>query len=135
MLSQLTFAQRMDHLSRHRPARLTSRTITDPKRLLKALDGSGPLSAQFDLLEYSTRELCVAVPFGLQGKASCCLALSLPRAQEHRLVQAAEILSTRSTAVGSRSRRGLANLPAVPVPRRSRLGKPARERWEISDAS
>ncbi|WP_369384186.1 IclR family transcriptional regulator C-terminal domain-containing protein [Streptomyces sp. cg36] len=98
LLQQLDFEQRMDHLSRHRPARLTSRTITNHSDLFHALDGHGPHAAQFDLLEYSTAEVCVAVPLGVGGEAGC-VALSLPVAQGHRLLEAARILSSRSASL------------------------------------
>lgn len=98
LLAQLDFEGRMDHLSRRGTARLTSRTITDPKALFHALDAHGPQAAQFDLLEYSTHELCVAVPLGFAGQAGC-VALSLPVGQQHRLTEAARILSSRSTAL------------------------------------
>lgn len=56
LLAQLSHEERMDHLSRHRAARLTSRTITDPRTLFRDLDGRGPRAPQFDRQEYSTRE-------------------------------------------------------------------------------
>ncbi|MEV8536716.1 IclR family transcriptional regulator C-terminal domain-containing protein [Streptomyces sp. NPDC051211] len=101
LLAQLSYEQRMDHLSRHRAARLTSRTITDHRTLFHDLDGRGPRAPQFDRQEYSTREVCVAVPLPLylgNGQAEC-LALSLPVDQQHRLQEAAEILTTKSTTV------------------------------------
>ncbi len=98
LLAQLSYAERMDHLSRHRTARLTSRTITDHKTLFHDIDGRGPNAPQFDRQEYSTREVCVAIPLHGGGKADC-LALSLPVAQQHRLEEAARILSRKSNAV------------------------------------
>lgn len=98
LLQQLDFEQRMDHLSRHRPTRLTSRTITNHNDLFRALDGRGPHAAQYDLLEYSNAEICVAVPLGIGGEAGC-VALSLPVAQHHRLHEAARILSSRSASL------------------------------------
>ncbi|MFF4498789.1 IclR family transcriptional regulator domain-containing protein [Streptomyces sp. NPDC001546] len=98
LLQQLDFQQRMDHLSRHRPARLTSRTITNHSDLFRALDRRGPHAAQYDLLEYSNAEVCVAVPLGIGGEAGC-VALSLPVAQRHRLYEAARILSSRSASL------------------------------------
>ncbi|WP_190344862.1 IclR family transcriptional regulator C-terminal domain-containing protein [Streptomyces venezuelae] len=98
LLQQLDFEQRMDHLTRHRPARLTSRTITNHHELFHAIDGHGPHAAQFDLLEYSNDEVCVAVPLGIGGEAGC-VALSLPVAQRHRLLEAARILSSRSAGL------------------------------------
>ncbi|MEU2957173.1 IclR family transcriptional regulator domain-containing protein [Streptomyces xanthochromogenes] len=98
LLAQLDFDGRMDHLSRRQAVRLTSRTITDPKVLFRALDAYGPQAAQFDLLEYSNHELCVAVPLRFAGQVGC-VALSLPVGQSHRLTAAARILSSRSTAL------------------------------------
>ncbi len=98
LLSQLDFDQRMDHLSRHRPIALTQRTITNGAALFQNLDHHGPLAAQFDLLEYSDGEVCVAVPLVIDGEIGC-VALSLPVAQRHRLIQAAKILSSRSAGL------------------------------------
>lgn len=98
LLQQLDFDRRMDHLSRHRAVRLTSRTITDPARLFRNIDDHGPQALQFDLLEYSTREVCVAVSLGIGGHAGC-VALSLPASQRHRLLDAARVLSDGSTGL------------------------------------
>ncbi|MFD9724627.1 IclR family transcriptional regulator C-terminal domain-containing protein [Streptomyces sp. NPDC059072] len=98
LLAQLSYEDRMDHLSRHRAARLTSRTITDHRLLFHDIDGRGPNAPQFDRQEYSTSEVCVAIPLHHGGGADC-LALSLPVAQQHRLEEAARILSRRSNAV------------------------------------
>ncbi|MFC6137838.1 IclR family transcriptional regulator domain-containing protein [Streptomyces spororaveus] len=98
LLAQLSYEERMDHLSRHRAARLTSRTITDHRLLFHDIDGRGPDAPQFDRQEYSTGEVCVAIPLHRGGGADC-LALSLPVAQQHRLEEAARILSRRSNAV------------------------------------
>ncbi|MFF3727417.1 IclR family transcriptional regulator C-terminal domain-containing protein [Streptomyces erythrochromogenes] len=95
LLQQLDFDQRMDHLSRRRPVRLTPRTITNHSDLFRSLDGHGPTAAQFDLLEYSEAEVCVAIPLGVGGEAGC-VALSLPVSQRHRLIEAARTLSSRS---------------------------------------
>ncbi|MFF1561037.1 IclR family transcriptional regulator C-terminal domain-containing protein [Streptomyces sp. NPDC058279] len=98
LLAQLPYEQRMDHLSRHRTPRLTSRTITDRRRLFEDIDRNGPGAPQFDLQEYSTREVCVAIPLSLGNQADA-LALSLPADQLHRLNKAAKILSDQSTTV------------------------------------
>ncbi|MFD9795533.1 IclR family transcriptional regulator C-terminal domain-containing protein [Streptomyces sp. NPDC059070] len=98
LLAQLDFAGRMDHLARHRPIRLTSRTITNPRALFQALDGHGPLAAQFDLLEYSHHEVCAAFSLGIPGRAAS-VALSLPAGQRHRLLDAAGALSERSAGL------------------------------------
>ncbi|MGW5346687.1 IclR family transcriptional regulator domain-containing protein [Streptomyces sp. NPDC004050] len=62
LLAQLDFTGRMDHLARYKPFALTTQTITDREQLSEALDGHGPQAAQFDLLEYSDREICAAIP-------------------------------------------------------------------------
>ncbi|MEU6055356.1 IclR family transcriptional regulator C-terminal domain-containing protein [Streptomyces xanthochromogenes] len=98
LLAQLDFDSRMDHLSRRQPVRLTSRTITDHQALFRTLDGHGPQAAQFDLLEYSPREVCVAVPLAIGGQTAC-VALSLPSTQKHRLLDAARALSNRSAGL------------------------------------
>ncbi|MFG3344087.1 IclR family transcriptional regulator C-terminal domain-containing protein [Streptomyces sp. NPDC048018] len=112
LMAQLDFAERMDHLARHRPVRLTRRTITDPDALFRVLDGHGPQASQFDLLEYSDREVCAAVPLTL-GAQPACVALSLPAQHFPRLVRAADILSNRS---GLLLLTLLAELPADEAP-------------------
>ncbi|MER5479298.1 IclR family transcriptional regulator C-terminal domain-containing protein [Streptomyces sp. NPDC002734] len=98
LLAQLSFAGRMDHLSRYPSIQLTDRTITNKETLLERLDDHGPHSAQFDLLEYSNSELCVAYSLGLPHRASS-IALSLPVAERHRLVATAAALSRRATGL------------------------------------
>ncbi|MFE5538732.1 IclR family transcriptional regulator C-terminal domain-containing protein [Streptomyces sp. NPDC056492] len=98
LLHQLDFDSRMDHLSRRKAVRLTPRTITDPSTLFRAIDHYGPQALQFDLLEYSGKEVCVAVPLGIGGQAGC-VALSLPYSQRHRLVEIARILSDQATGL------------------------------------
>lgn len=98
LLAQLDFDRRMDHLSRRQPKPLTPRTITDHRVLFRALDGHGPRAPQFDILEYSNEEVCVAFHLGVRGQAGC-VALSLPVTQRHRLLDAAKILSSRSSSL------------------------------------
>lgn len=98
LLAQLDFEGRMDHLDRRRPVPLTQRTITDHRHLFQALDHHGPQAAQFDLLEYSDDEVCVAFPLTVAGRAGC-VALSLPLTQKHRLLEAADALSSRSATL------------------------------------
>ncbi|MFF4324494.1 IclR family transcriptional regulator C-terminal domain-containing protein [Streptomyces sp. NPDC001568] len=94
LLAQLDFDGRMNHLARYRPVQLTQRTITSPRTLFETLDGHGPHAAQFDLLEYSHREVCAAFPLGIPGRATA-VALSLPATEHHRLLSAATALSER----------------------------------------
>ncbi|MFC8763361.1 IclR family transcriptional regulator C-terminal domain-containing protein [Streptomyces sp. NPDC057193] len=98
LLAQLDFASRMDHLTRYPSVQLTGRTITSRRALIDELDGPGPHSAQFDLLEYSDTTLCVAFSLGLPGRASS-VALSLPACQHLRLIDTATTLSRRATGL------------------------------------
>ncbi|MFD3565912.1 IclR family transcriptional regulator C-terminal domain-containing protein [Streptomyces sp. NPDC058667] len=129
LLAQLNFAARMDHLSRYPSVQLTGRTITSPRKLFERLDGHGPHSAQFDLLEYSETELCVAFSLGLPGRASS-IAISLPHTEHERLIDTAEALSRRATGFllihllagdpglqSSTTRTGATMPPASPVRR------------------
>ncbi|MFC8176016.1 IclR family transcriptional regulator C-terminal domain-containing protein [Streptomyces sp. NPDC057325] len=98
LLAQLDFPSRMDHLTRYPSVQLTGRTITNRRALIEELDGPGPHSAQFDLLEYSDKALCVAFSLGLPGRASS-IALSLPAHQHPRLIDTATTLSRRATGL------------------------------------
>ncbi|MFE5621090.1 IclR family transcriptional regulator C-terminal domain-containing protein [Streptomyces virginiae] len=98
LLSQLTFEGRMDHLTRHQQIKLTDRTITGSRELFEVLDGGGPHAPQYDYLEYSRRNVCVAYSVGTPGKATC-VALSLPATEEHRLRQAARVLRNHSAGL------------------------------------
>ncbi|MFE2879059.1 IclR family transcriptional regulator C-terminal domain-containing protein [Streptomyces roseus] len=98
LLAQLDFAGRMDHLARYKPRALTGRTITDPGRLFAELDIHGPQAGQFDLLEYSDREVCAAFPLATPGRAAC-IALSLPAHLHPRLLDTAHTLSQNSAGI------------------------------------
>ncbi|MGY1435927.1 IclR family transcriptional regulator [Streptomyces reniochalinae] len=98
LLSQLDHDRRADHLARHRTPRLTSRTITDKRRLLDSLDRQPPTVPVLDLQEYAVGTVCAAVPV-TAGSAVSCLALSLPVTEAHRLRRAAELLSERAAPV------------------------------------
>ncbi|MFD8951951.1 IclR family transcriptional regulator C-terminal domain-containing protein [Streptomyces xanthophaeus] len=98
LLAQLDFESRMEHLTRYPSIPLTERTITSSRALIEALDQPGPHAAQFDLLEYSKHEVCVAYSLGLPGRASS-VALSLPARHYPRLITAARSLSQRSTGL------------------------------------
>lgn len=95
LLGQLDHESRKEHLSRHRIARLTSRTITDEKLLLTRLDGHPATVPMLDLQEYAVGTVCAAVPV-TAGTTAGCLALSMPVAQAFRLREAAEVLSRRA---------------------------------------
>lgn len=95
LLSQLDHDGRQDHLSRHKAARLTSRTITDRRVLLSTLERQPATMPMLDLQEYAVGTLCAAVPL-TAGSAVGCLALSLPVDEAHRLRQAAERLNEQA---------------------------------------
>ncbi|MFE2879213.1 IclR family transcriptional regulator C-terminal domain-containing protein [Streptomyces roseus] len=97
LLAQLDFAGRMDHLARYKPRALTGRTITDPRQLFAELDVHGPQAGQFDLLEYSDKEVCAAFPLATPGRAAC-IALSLPAQLHPRLLETAHTLSQNSAS-------------------------------------
>ncbi|MDD9379917.1 IclR family transcriptional regulator C-terminal domain-containing protein [Streptomyces sp. ZAF1911] len=98
LLSQLDHDGRADHVARHRPARLTERTITDSRALFSALDAVAPGAPVFDLREYAPGVVCAAVPLAL-GDAAGSLALSLPGGHAHRLGRATEALRLKAVPV------------------------------------
>ncbi|HET9379624.1 MAG TPA: IclR family transcriptional regulator C-terminal domain-containing protein [Streptomyces sp.] len=104
LLRQLDPAARRDHLARHRPARLTSRTITSRRVLLSRLEAQPPTAPSVDLQEYAIGTVCAAVPLapapgGGPYRPAGCLALSLPLADAHRLRDAAATLNRHSAPV------------------------------------
>jgi DNA-binding IclR family transcriptional regulator len=98
LLGQLDHNGRRDHLSRHKMARLTSRTITSDKLLLSRLESQPPTTPVLDLQEYAVGTVCAAVPI-TAGSTVGCLALSLPVEHAHRLRQAAEALNRNAAPV------------------------------------
>src|SRR5207244_1499673 len=94
----LDYNGRRDHISRHRTARLTSRTITNEKVLLTKLDSQPPTVPVLDLQEYAVGTVCAAVPI-TAGESVGCLALSLPIEHAHRLRQAAATLNRKAAPV------------------------------------
>ncbi|MFE9765628.1 IclR family transcriptional regulator [Streptomyces sp. NPDC005808] len=98
LLGQLDHDGRRDHLSRHRMARLTSRTITDERLLLSRLGAQPPTVPVLDLQEYAIGTVCAAVPV-TAGSSVGCLALSLPVEHAHRLRQAADSLNRGAAPV------------------------------------
>jgi DNA-binding IclR family transcriptional regulator len=98
LLTQLDANGRRDHLSRHKIARLTSRTITSEKLLFSKLDAQPPTVPVLDLQEYAVGTVCAAVPL-TAGSAVGCLALSLPIEHAHRLRAAADTLNRRAAPV------------------------------------
>ncbi|MFI1797113.1 IclR family transcriptional regulator [Streptomyces sp. NPDC020379] len=98
LLTQLDHDDRRDHLSRHKTARLTSRTITSEKALFRRLDAQPATVPVLDLQEYAVGTVCAAVPI-TAGRSVGCLALSLPLSHAHRLRQAADTLNRRATPV------------------------------------
>ncbi|MFJ3134452.1 IclR family transcriptional regulator [Streptomyces sp. NPDC086843] len=98
LLTQLDHEGRRDHLSRHRPARLTSRTITSDRLLLNRLASQPPTVPVLDLQEYAVGTVCAAVPI-TAGSSVGCLALSLPLEHAHRLRRAADTLNRNAAPV------------------------------------
>ncbi|WP_367322842.1 IclR family transcriptional regulator [Streptomyces sp. HUAS ZL42] len=98
LLGQLDHNGRRDHLSRHKMARLTSRTITSDKVLLSRLEAQPPTVPHLDLQEYAIGTVCAAVPI-TAGSSVGCLALSLPVEHAHRLRQAADTLNRNAAPV------------------------------------
>ncbi|MEV6652369.1 IclR family transcriptional regulator C-terminal domain-containing protein [Streptomyces sp. NPDC051219] len=98
LLTQLDQNGRRDHLSRHRTARLTSRTITNEKILFSKLDSQPATVPVLDLQEYAVGTVCAAVPI-TAGAAVGCLALSMPIEHAHRLRSAAQTLNRRAAPV------------------------------------
>ncbi|MET8677710.1 IclR family transcriptional regulator C-terminal domain-containing protein [Streptomyces sp. NPDC004647] len=98
LLTQLDHNGRRDHLSRHKTARLTSRTITNERVLFTKLDNQPPTVPVLDLQEYAVGTVCAAVPI-TAGQAVGCLALSMPIEHAHRLRQAADALNRKAAPV------------------------------------
>ncbi|MGW3726210.1 IclR family transcriptional regulator [Streptomyces sp. NPDC000851] len=98
LLGQLDHNGRREHLSRHKMARLTSRTITSDKLLLSRLEAQPPTVPVLDLQEYAVGTVCAAVPI-TAGSAVGCLALSLPVERAHRLREAADTLNRNAAPV------------------------------------
>jgi DNA-binding IclR family transcriptional regulator len=98
LLSQLDHKSRLEHLSRHRPARLTSRTEVDDRALLTKLERQPASVPTLDLQEYAVGTVCAAIPVTI-GTTVACLALSMPLAQAHRLKPAVDTLNQRAAPV------------------------------------
>ncbi|MEV0091759.1 IclR family transcriptional regulator C-terminal domain-containing protein [Streptomyces sp. NPDC050738] len=98
LLTQLDQNGRRDHLSRHKIARLTSKTITNERVLFSKLDSQPATVPVLDLQEYAVGTVCAAVPL-TAGAAVGCLALSLPLEHAHRLRAAADTLNRRAAPV------------------------------------
>jgi DNA-binding IclR family transcriptional regulator len=98
LLSQLDHNGRREHLSRHRPARLTSRTEIDDRVLLTKLERQPASIPTLDLQEYAVGTVCAAIPVTI-GSTVACLALSMPYAQAHRLRPAVDTLHERAAPV------------------------------------
>ncbi|MEU3407538.1 IclR family transcriptional regulator C-terminal domain-containing protein [Streptomyces sp. NPDC006670] len=98
LLTQLEPDLRLDHLARHKTARLTRRTITNPKALVNRLDRLAPNEPVYDLHEYSLGTVCAAVAINT-GAEPACLALSLPHGSAHRLREATAALAAKAVPV------------------------------------
>ncbi|MER5931283.1 IclR family transcriptional regulator C-terminal domain-containing protein [Streptomyces sp. NPDC002054] len=95
LLTQLDVNGRRDHLSRHKIARLTSKTITSERILFSKLDSQPATVPVLDLQEYAVGTVCAAVPI-TAGASVGCLALSLPVEHAHRLRAAADALNRKA---------------------------------------
>ncbi|WP_405780541.1 IclR family transcriptional regulator [Streptomyces sp. NBC_00859] len=98
LLNQLDQNGRRDHISRHRIARLTSKTITSERVLFSKLDSQPATVPVLDIQEYAVGTVCAAVPL-TAGSAVGCLALSLPIEHAHRLRAAADSLNRQAAPV------------------------------------
>ena len=98
LLAQLDHRGRLDHFSRHRPARLTSHTEVDEQVLLARLARQPATAPTLDLQEYAFGTVCAAIPVTI-GRSAASLALSMPLAEVHRLRQAAETLHEQAAPV------------------------------------
>jgi DNA-binding IclR family transcriptional regulator len=98
LLAQLDHNGRLEHLSRHRPARLTSRTEVDNRVLLTKLERQPATHPVLDIQEYAIGTVCAAIPVTI-GKTVACLALSMPAARAHRLRPAVDTLNERAAPV------------------------------------
>ncbi|WP_307795567.1 IclR family transcriptional regulator [Actinacidiphila acididurans] len=98
LLAQLDHNGRLEHFSRHRPARLTSRTEVDDRILLTKLERQPATVPTLDLQEYAVGTVCAAIPVTIGTKAAC-LALSMPAARAHRLRPAVDTLNERAAPV------------------------------------
>jgi DNA-binding IclR family transcriptional regulator len=98
LLAQLDHKSRMEHLARHRPARLTSRTEVNDRVLLTKLERQPASVPTLDLQEYAVGTVCAAIPVTI-GKRVACLALSMPSARAHRLRPAVDTLNERAAPV------------------------------------
>lgn len=98
LLAQLDHNGRLEHLSRHRPARLTSRTEVNDRVLLTKLERQPATHPMLDLQEYAVGTVCAAIPVTI-GKTVACLALSMPYTQAHRLRPAVDTLNERAAPV------------------------------------
>jgi DNA-binding IclR family transcriptional regulator len=98
LLAQLDQDRRAEHLARHKPVRLTRRTITSSQALFHALDRFGPEEPLFDLCEYSPRAVCGAVPLSI-GSEIGSLGLSLPVTGADRLKAATHALAGKAVPI------------------------------------
>ncbi|MFG2987472.1 IclR family transcriptional regulator C-terminal domain-containing protein [Streptomyces sp. NPDC048258] len=98
LLTQLDHDSRTDHFTRHKAARLTRRTITNPRALFERLDRITPDDPVYDLREYSAHTVCSAVPITI-GTEAGSLALSLPYSSAGRLPAATRALARKAVPV------------------------------------
>ncbi|MEU5387066.1 IclR family transcriptional regulator [Kitasatospora cineracea] len=88
LLSQLGAEERLDHLSRYRPAALTPSTSGDVRTVLRRLERVRPTMPVLERQEYALGTVCAAVPITV-GSVVATMAISLPLEQGDRLGPAA----------------------------------------------
>ncbi|GAA2105091.1 IclR family transcriptional regulator C-terminal domain-containing protein [Kitasatospora saccharophila] len=84
LLSQLGTEERLDHLSRYRPAALTPSTSDGVRAVLRRLELVRPTVPVLERQEYALGTVCAAVPITV-GSVVATMAISLPLEQGERL--------------------------------------------------
>jgi DNA-binding IclR family transcriptional regulator len=98
VLASLPAEERSDYLSRHGLPDLTPHTITDPGRLLRALQADGGDGVIMDHEEYSLGTACAAAPVR-DGSVIGAVALSMPVNRLRALEQGGETLRRTAARV------------------------------------
>ncbi|MFC8717921.1 IclR family transcriptional regulator [Kitasatospora sp. NPDC057198] len=88
LLSQLGAEERLDHLSRYRPAGLTPSTSDGVRAVLRRLELVRPTMPVLERQEYALGTVCAAVPITV-GSVVATMAISLPLEHGDRLGPAA----------------------------------------------
>ncbi|MFJ1649766.1 IclR family transcriptional regulator [Streptomyces sp. NPDC088258] len=91
LLSQLTPAERRDHLCRHPVRPLTPHSVPDSGALLERLSSLGRMEPVLERQEYALGTVCAAVPVTV-GCTAAAVAISIPFEEQERLLPAVERL-------------------------------------------